>query len=258
MKTTRRTFIAGLAAASVPAGTVVAVNATQAAAAYQSAQENPELIASYDRFLAARDEVTAAKDALEWLVDEWRHRWPMAPEEILGFANADNYTAGAERDIAGRILKRDTSDFRSACFTVNEPDWFQYIVDKWEKPRTGRTEKALVRNRAHQAKVLAEYRHKLKLSEEYFTETARLRAASGVDKIKQRVKAAEAVLTKACTDVSHEPAYTTEGLRLKAEALHAQDDGLAIYMRDKGGALGGMARFIEATLSVVGMTPAKS
>lgn len=269
METTRRTFLGGIAAASIPVGAGAVLSATPSSFG-ASAKENPELLAAYGRFRAARDEVAAAKDALEWLADEWRHLWPLAPEEILGHAHADRNTAGAERDIAGRIIFRDTNEVTkrmtrrwreenpSVCFSVHTPDWFQYDIDKWEKPRTGKTAMALARNRATQARVLDEYRNKQRLSEEYHAETARLRAASGVDKVKQRVKAAEAALSKACTDVSYEPAHTIEGLRLKAEALEAQDDGLAIYMRDKGGALGGMARFIEATLAVVGMTLTKS
>lgn len=266
-KITRRNLLkqspAVLALSAIPAGTAVAALPVETAPS-----ENPELISAYDRFVAARAEVVAAEDALEWLVDEWRHLWPLAPEEILGSANADEYTAGAERDIAGRIIIRDTSDFttrldrkqrgklRTSCFSVPTPDWFQDVIDKWEKPRTGKTAKALARNRAQQAKVLKEYRQKLRLSEEYHAETARLRETSGVEQAKQRIKTAKAALGRACSDISYEPAYTVAGLRLKAEALQTQDDGMAPYMRDKGGALGGMARFIEATLDVIGRASA--
>lgn len=250
-----------LVIAATPIGAAVAAVPTQTAQA-----ENPELLAAYDRFLAARAEVAAAEDALEWLVDEWRHLWPLAPEEILGCANADNYTAGAERDIAGRIIVRETSDmtkratrrwreeYPRTCFTVHDPDWFQDVIDRWKTPRTGKTEKALARNRAEQARVLSEYRHKLRLCEEYFAETARLLKASGVDQVKQRIKTARAALDRACSDVSHAPTYTIAGLRLKAEVLQVQDNGMAPHLRDKGGSLGAMARFIEATLDVIGRT----
>lgn len=261
MKTTRRTFLGGIAAASVPTGAAVAALPPETAQ-----DENPALLAAYDRFLAARAEVAAAEDALEWLVDEWRHLWPLAPEEILGAANADQYSAAAERDIAGRIITRNTADLTrrftrlqrekwpTTCFCVRCPEQLQGTIEAWEKPRTGRTERALARNRAEQARVLSEYRHKLRLSEDYFAETARLIDASGVDQVKQRIKTAKAELDRACTDVSHEPAYTVVGLRLKAEVLQTQDNGMAPYMRDKGGALGAMARFIDATLDVIGRT----
>lgn len=254
---------AALVIAAAPIGAAVAAVPTQTVQ-----DENPELLATYDRFLAARAEVAAAEDALEWLVDEWRHLWPLAPEEILGFANADNHTAGAERDIAGRIIVRDTGDmakratrkwreqYPRTCFTVHDPDWFQDVIDRWKTPRAGKTEKALARNRAEQARVLSEYRHKLRLSEEYFAETARLIDASGVDQVKQRIKTARAALDRACGDVSYEPAHTVAGLRLKAEVLQTQDDGMAPYMRDKRGSLGAMARFIDATLDVIGRASA--
>ncbi|GAA4175962.1 hypothetical protein GCM10023069_43030 [Shinella granuli] len=129
-------------------------------------------------------------------------------------------------------------------------------ISRWEVPRTGKTANALARNRACQAKVLSEYRQKLRLSKEYHAETARLRQASGVDRVKQRIKTARAGLERACSDVSYEPAFTVNGLHFKAEVLQTQDDGMAPYMRDKGGALGAMARFIDATLDVIGRASA--
>ena len=261
---TRRNLLkqspAAVVLAAAPIG--VAVSALPAEAA---PVENPELIAAYDRFVAARAEVAAAEEALEWLVDEWRHMWPLAPVEIIGFPNADEYTAGAERDIAGRIIKRKTAGlgklsrsrgfverYPETCFQVYSPELLQDIIARWEKPRTGKSEKTLARKLAEQAKMLAEYRRKLRLSEQYYAETARLREASGVEDVKQRIKTANAALDRACTDVSYESAYTISGLRLKAEVLQTQDDGMAPYMLNKGGALGGMARFIDATLDVIG------
>ena len=257
MNTTRRTFLGGLAAVSVPSCAAVAAVPTQTAQ-----DENPELLAAYDRFLAARAEVAAAEDALEWLVDEWRHLWPLAPEEILGFANADNYTADAERDIAGRIIIRDTGDFtkrfdrkqreeiRTTCFTVRTPDWFQDVIDKWERPRTGKTKKALDRNRAQQAKVLAEYRRKLRLSEDYHAETARLREASGAANVKARIKAAKAAVNTARLDVSYAHANTLAGLHMKVTALKSDD--LFGFKLPANDIFGEIARFIDATLDVIG------
>jgi len=226
--------------------------------------ENRDLLAAYERFISAREELAAANDALEWLVDEWRHRWPLAPEEILGCANVDEYTKEAERDIAGNVIFRKTAYLRQnlkrdfvekhphTCFQVYPPEFLQEVIERWERPRTGKTEKALARNIAEQRKVLSEYRHKLRISEQYHAEVARLRMASGVESVNQRLKASREALNRACVDVSNEPAFTVEGLRMKAAALMVQDDGMAPYLCKKGGALGAMARFIDEALNVIG------
>lgn len=263
-KITRRTLLkqspAALVLAAAPASAAVAADAAPT--------ENPDLLDAYDQFVAARAEVAEAEDALEWLIDEWRHLWPLAPEAILGGANANTYSKDAERDIAGRIIVRDTCDLTkrltrkwreehpTSCFDLESVDSLQKSIEIWERPRTGKTEKALARNKAEQARILVEYREKQRLAGEYFAETSRLREASGVEKVKQQLKAAKARLDRACSDVSYEPAYTVAGLRLKAEVLQTHDGGMAPYMRNKGGALGGMARFIDATLSVIGRASA--
>jgi hypothetical protein len=267
---TRRNLLkqspAVLAVAAVPASAAVA-----ALPAEPALIENAELIAAYDRFLAARAEVAAAEDALEWLADEWRHRWPSAPEEILGFANADEKDGGhfkdiidAERDITGRLVFRDTAALTKrftkkqrqetprTCFGVYKPDSLLQTIKGWEQPRTARTERALAKKLADQKRILHEYREKLRLSEIYHAECARLREASGVLQVKRRIEAAKVELDRACSSVSYMPARTAEGLRLKAAVLLVQDNGMAPFMRNKGGALGAMARFIDATLDVIG------
>lgn len=260
-KITRRNLLkqspAALVAVSIPVGSAVAALPAEAAPA-----ENPELIAAYERFVVARAEVAAAEDALEWLVDEWRHLWPLAPDQILGFANADDYSEGAERDIAGRIIKRDTAELgkkftaewvqrtRRTCFSVLSPEHLREVIANWERPRTGKTEKALARNRAYQAKFLAEYRQKLLLSEDYYAETARLRQASGVEAVKDRISAAKADLRSASLDISKAHAVTPTGLCMKAEALKADD--LVAAVSKQFGILAELVRFIDATLGVIG------
>lgn len=266
MKTTRRTFIGGIAAASVPTVSVAAVAVKPAA--LEEVPENPGLLKAYQRFLDARSEQVAAKDALEWLVDEWRHRWPLAPEEILGGANADGRFGSApdnaERDIAGRFVFRDTAPLTTRltrkmrgrnprlCFSIETPEQIQAGIDRWQTPRPGRTAASIARNLVEQQRILAKYRAALPLSRAYHAETERLRKASGVAQVTHRIKVAETAFDRACRDVSHEKAYTFEGLRMKAEVLQVHDNGLAIHLLPKGGAIGGMARFIEATLDVIG------
>ncbi|MCA2377585.1 hypothetical protein ATU3C_12575 [Agrobacterium genomosp. 3 str. RTP8] len=204
MKTTRRNFIGGAAAASLPvtATTCVAVTAIQAeAAAPAPIAENPVLLAAYARLLDAQTELREAKDALEWIGDEWRHLWPLAPEELLGAWNA-NWGArndGAERDIIGRFLLRDTSvlckrlakkqrqETPRACFFVMTADEASEIIALWtdSAPR-GKSPKAIARHFAHRERVLAKTQQHLALAREYEAETNRLRETAGVEEAMPR------------------------------------------------------------------------
>lgn len=251
---------AALALAGVPASAAVAVPAQAAST------ENPELIAAYDQFLAARAEVAAAEDALEWLVDEWRHRWPSAPEEILGGANADcssgRWGEKAERDIAGRFIRREAAGLTKrmtrkmrertpcTCFSVETPEDIEQVIRRWEHPRSGRTPAALARNIAEQQRVLAKYRAKLPLSKAYYAETARLREASGVEKCKQRLRAARIDESQASRAVSNIEAFTPLGIILKAKTI-TTDNAINVFRKQEAGILGEMTRFIDATLSVL-------
>jgi hypothetical protein len=227
--------------------------------------ENADLLSAYDRLLQVRGELAAAEDTIEWLVDEWRHLWPLAPEELLGGANADRYGRDddAERDIAGRYLKRDTSALTkrlpskwrekntAVCFTVLTPEKARETIEFWSRqvPK-GRTQKALEQRRARRDFFIKEYHQKLPLAQAYQKETARLREASGVEEVKQRISVAKAALTTVCGEISTIPAFTHEGLRIKAEAIKAN----AVFegMKEIGGLFGEMARFIESAIAVGG------
>ncbi len=90
MKTTRRTFLGGVAAASIPVNVSVATTTDQASAATSKLKaENRDLLVAFKRLQSAQRELWDAEDALVWIADEWRHLWPLAPEELLGIANAD-------------------------------------------------------------------------------------------------------------------------------------------------------------------------
>ena len=159
----RRALLMGLAAASTAAAVVVAPDAHGAVVAQAHGisgdqAENPELISAYDKFCDACAELKEAQDTLEWLADEWRHQWPLAPEELLLGANAQDgrYTMPAERDIIGRYLVRDTSDltkrlapkFRrenwKTCFVIRTANEERQRLERLRRSTpTGRTEKAL-------------------------------------------------------------------------------------------------------------------
>lgn len=266
---TRRDALGLLAAATAPAAVVIGSPALAKAALSRdvdgssSVEENPDLLEAYARLNIARLERREAKDALEWLVDEYRHLWPLAPEELLGAANADKGTcrSDAERDIIGRFMMRDTSPltkrlaakFRqanpTACFVVISPEYAQEKLE-WAKTYVpkGRTEKALAANRAQKERNIAESERQLALAREYSAETTRLRIAAGVDQAKRRVSKAEAAVTDACRYISEAEAFTTEGLRIKAEAIKAS--GIFDAFKASSGIMADIASFVQSVIGV--------
>ncbi|WP_143147471.1 hypothetical protein [Rhizobium tibeticum] len=226
-------------------------------------EENPALVEAYARLNIARLERREARDALEWLVDEYRHLWPLAPEELLGAANADkgNRSSDAECDIIGRFMMRDTSvltkrlaaKFRhanpTACFVVMSPEDAQERLE-WARTYVpkGRTEKALAAKRALKERNIVESERQLALAREYHAETARLRIAAGVDQAKRRVSNAETAVINACRELSQAEAFTTEGLRMKAEAIKAC--GFFDHFKNTGGIMAEIASFVQSVITV--------
>lgn len=262
----RRSLLLGMAAASA----AVAVAPTPARPASESAAapmgENPELVAAYDRFSEACTELKTAKANLDWLADEWRHRWPLAPEELLLNANADDKrhsTAGAERDIIGRFLLRDTSTVtkrlsrefrektRQACFTLLTSEKAREQLDRWERhaPK-GRTAKSLARNLAFREEAIKDCTRDIALAEQYEAETARLRKASGADVALQRVKDADRKLNSAAAAVSFLPALTLEGVGMKATAAGIGAHEMIKLVSEDKSPLGQLARLAGSVLQV--------
>lgn len=106
-----------------------------------------------------------------------------------------------------------------------------------------------------QQRVLAEYRAKLPLSKAYYAETARLREASGVEKCKQRLRAARIDESQASRAVSNIEAFTPLGIILKAKTI-TTDNAINVFRKQQAGILGEMTRFIDATLAVLGRASA--
>ncbi|MCW0983516.1 hypothetical protein OK142_22055 [Agrobacterium sp. BT-220-3] len=272
MKTTRRTFLGGAAVASLPvtAGACVAVKAIQADAATPAPiTENPDLLAAYARLQDAQTELREAKDALEWIADEWRHLWPLAPEELLLGAHAGycGRSDGAERDIVGRLLVRDTSalckrfskrqrqETPTACFFVMTSEDSQETLDALRNRKPGgKSEKTLAKSRADLEAAIERFDHKLVLAKEYETKTASLRKASGVDAAKRRIEDAKDAFFDACSEISKIPAFGIEGLRLKAEAMNAT--GYMEGFKRSEGIIGEMARFIQQVIDMSGRASA--
>ncbi|MBX9465589.1 MAG: hypothetical protein KL840_21910 [Aquamicrobium sp.] len=238
---TRRHFLRNTAAAGA-VGTAAAAPVAVAAVAAPMGQgtvaaptENPKLLAAHEAVLAADAELQAAKDALEWLVDEYRHLWPLAPEEILGAANASPYLRGdavLETDLAGRPLPRETAPltkrlsnrFRQTnektCFHLDTAIDLQERFNSFRalKP-TGRTPRALARNRAWIQEARRKVETALQLAIQYEAETARLRNVSGVEGVKMHVATAIQKRDSAVAALCKQTAFTTAGVALKAEAV---------------------------------------
>ncbi|MBB2678703.1 UNVERIFIED_ORG: hypothetical protein M2312_002206 [Rhizobium esperanzae] len=272
----RRNLLLGMAAASTAAAVAVAPHAHGAVVSKANdvsvdQAENPELIAAYDAFDVACAELKEARDSLEWLADEWRHQWPLAPEELLLGANAQDgrYILPAERDIIGRYLVRDTSDLtkrlapkfrrenRKTCFVLRTADEERDLLKRWVQSKpTGRTEKALERNRAYRIKAIQECELRIQLAEQYEAETARLREVSGADAARQSVRDADARLRKAADDVSKCEARTLIGLGMKADALTVTTGELLKLTKSDATPLGQLSRFVTSVAEVAGRASA--
>ena len=265
-KISRRGAMGALAASALPLPALAFDDSAMTA----PVQENPELIEAHAQLKAARAELAAATEAMEWLVDEWRHLWPLAPEELLGCANADRGYGSddAERDIVGNYLRRDTSvllkrlspklreKMPATCFSIMTPDEAQERIDFWtRRVPTGRTEKALERNRAERDRFIREYQHKLVLARQYQAETDRLRKLAGVNEAKQRIEDAKRDVYSARDKVSLIPARTVTGLMIKADAIKTSEVFEAA-INYGGGTLAEMARFVDAIINFIGRASA--
>lgn len=232
----RRRMLFGLAAASTAAVPVAALaKSASAQVDLDEIEENPELVAAWREHRAAETEHEAAKDALGWLADEWKHLWPLAPEDILGCANAhihNRYDEKIERDIIGRPMMREKCElthrlskrFREeggkTAFFIDQPDELSERLSQLrQREPKGRTPKALEKNRKWRDETIADFENRLRLATEYYAETNRIRALAGVDAAKQRIRDAKSRIEAAAAAISKAPSRTLVGLRLKADIL---------------------------------------
>jgi hypothetical protein len=272
MKTTRRSFIGGAAVASLPvaAGTCVAVSAIQVEAIAPAViAENPDLLAAHARMQDAQAELRDAKDALEWIADEWRHLWPLAPEELLGSAGADRNMGHAEGEtnIIGKFIYRDCASLtkrlspkfrhidRRDCFSVITADEGKRWLDDFQQRKPeGRTPVALEKSREVIERNVHKYRERVHLAQVYEAETTRLREVAGVDDAKKRIANATRDVEAICDEISRLPAFGLEGLTIKAEAIAAS--GLFEALRRDDGVLPEIGRLVQSLIEMGGRKPA--
>jgi hypothetical protein len=264
----RRALLIGLAGSSA-ATFAVAPDASAALPgvnATSGTHENPEIFKAYDHLLTAQSEVNKASAALDWLADEWRHAWPLAPVGILGFPNAHEsrslllQATNAECDIIGHPILREVAGiphmsrkFRQStdrtCFTVETSEALRKRLDFWKqnKPR-GRTEKALARNHAYRATKIEETERKLELALQYESETTAVRGKSGVAVVQRQLAEAEAHVRQLVSVVLAISIKTPEGLSLKAQALRIVAPSMFTLVDD--GAFGSIAQILRDTVAV--------
>lgn len=203
------------------------------------AVETPEIVTALQGLAEARKALDVASTDLDWFKAEWRHRWPSAPEEILGIANADRFgtTSTPETDILGAFIYRSAEELPQRmgkrakvglrlCFAVETPAELteRAAFIRGQSPR-GRLPHTLEKDRARLAKYLALTERQLATSEAYFAERARILELSGAAQMLQRHADAKRAVVAAFAAVSRAPVTSVWGLRAKALAYLA--DALA-------------------------------
>ncbi|MER8882578.1 hypothetical protein [Mesorhizobium sp. M0816] len=211
----RRRLLLGLAAASTAAAAAALTVAPPAHSA--TVAENPELIRLGKQLPDASAEYLAALEEIEWIAAEWKHRWPLAPDEIT-WPRGD-YTDG-ERDIAGRLLKRPGEE-RVRC--VRDVRNLAAIVAT-DRPLRHNASEAMRARRAH---WLARAKRELKLGKAYQAQTTRLRDISGMDLAKARAAAAKKSLSDLVTAIMEQPGTAMEGMLIKAQAVTTFNKAIA-------------------------------
>ena len=225
----RRRLLGGIAAvstASAVAGGSGAVAATAEAPVGNTVDAG--LLALLDEHDAAAAVHQQARDDLDWLLAEWSHHWPLAPEEILGVANADKRDdERAERDLAGNFVIRDRPNLKQSwrgatpaksCYSVDT----EGELSRWLECRSadrvwGRTEATRARRSAQHDAQIQSLQRRIQLARQYEAETARIREASGVAKAKALVAEARAKAERLADAVRGYPAATFADLTAKAE-----------------------------------------
>lgn len=232
----RRTMLRRLATATIATAVPIAAVARTSIVPVDAPRESPELVAAYQELTASIAERKAATDALDWLAAEYRHLWPLAPEELLSGANAHRHDCHnvAERDIAGRYIMRDVATmtktvsrrFREAnvstCFSVDTSDQIKEWLERWRaNTPKGRTATALARATKRRRDMIDKLEGKLALAKQYEAEKDKLTTASGALGMRDRWAQADRRFILAVYAIERIPALTMTGVWMKADAKRA-------------------------------------
>lgn len=254
-------FGASAAAAAAPIPDAAAAPATLYAAVKS---ENPALAAAYADLLKAHSEHLDAKNALEWLADEWKHRWPLAPVEILGLPNADRFhldDSNAERDLIWRYIHRDTTEMRGrlsaefikknpkTCWSVQTAEELTKLAEFWEGAKVrGKSEATRLKSAAYNAQQAAKARQAIPLAVEYERQTADVRRQSRVNAFHCRVADSHTAMRRAANVVYSIPVTSARDLQIKAEALKLVSP--EVFQLTEIGGLGPLLRIAQDAIAL--------
>jgi hypothetical protein len=235
----RRRFLLSAAAT----GAVATVAVAPVAEAAVAPQANPKLVALFGELKEAVVERAAAKDAKEWIVDEWWHRWPLAPDVITlpGYAEWDK---NREVDLAGRPMKRPGEAHARRLRSLEDLAWLaERMASNVENARNEK-------RRASAMKALAEDRRSLRLGEEYYREIEHIREASGIRSADARIAAAGRELNRLCNQIMAIPARSSACLSIKAKVVELWCEEHSYLLQDDDGIFGWPCRLANDILSV--------
>lgn len=228
--------------------------------------ENPELLRLHGQLTENLAERAAAKSDIGRIAEKWQDRWPLVPEELLGPTTDRDANDGVmwkrERDIAGKLLRRDPSVFSKrtlrryrlnafdgpVAFCFEKADSLEERLHHWmdSKP-TGRTPAALSRNTKWREDGISDLRNRIDLTQQYDTKIAHLREISGMNAAKERLARARAGVEATREALAQQDAWTPDGLILKAlvvrDELNENYNGLNLELF-AGTPLGRMYRTI--------------
>jgi hypothetical protein len=241
----RRRFLTSTAAVSAATVAPLALSGKAHAAVAIGSQENPvtvsespspAMVTALTNFANAVKEFHEASEVRDWIAAEWKHLWPLAPEEILHCPNAHKWGNHEqfpdELDMLGNCIMRETATLterlsprfrrenpRTAFSLYTAKDCAEDLAEwKAKKPR-GRTPKALARNTKWRMDRIRDVQIRLAKARKYEAETARIRKASGIEAARTRARQAYKSVPETVYAIIALEAANRADLLAKGEAL---------------------------------------